>query len=368
VEAASARLKEAASITQDKSLRRYLNSRASALLSDDYYESDLDWLELNGKIEAIIGAYEMYDDRLFSYKTTFSSTIAIVDEEATARAKIYMNNMDEMNRKLPISKDYKFRLGKQNPILRVTNLVFAGGQAKGALSIVACNLPNDKRFIEKHGSKKVLFRNSMKAKFDALFAPSALILFEEDQSGMAKFESLFDIILAHEISHGLGPMRVSTKERDKPINETMLDLYNEFEECKANVLGVHYLGFLMEKGTIAENRESLYVTYLLDILRMARVGIGEAHTAAATMEYNFLKETGVIKYNSSKTKFSADIRIFQKAIEEMTGRILDIQASGSYSIAKEFHERYCKEPDEMEAVRAAVKGLPLDINLTFYNL
>ena len=369
LEAAQMHMNAAAEISEDVCLKRFLSERAKALKSGDYTESDKAWLALDGKIDVTIGAYETYEDKLFGYKASFESMIGIVDKEATERAMAYAKHMDGVNRNLPISVTNRFTIAAQHPIIRVANLVFAGGSAKGALSFIAANLPNDKGFIEKYGSKKILFKNSMHAKFDALTKRSIPILISGEQAAYVNFEMFFNIVLAHEISHGLGPMHVLMSDGSAlPVNERLMALHASLEEAKADVVGVYYLCQLHNQKAITLDKLGLFSTYLMHILRLMKIGLGEAHTDSAAMEYNFLREKGAILFDGPTSKFKVEINVFESAVNSLAGAILDIQASGDFEAAKRFVEKYCNLPVETDALRNAVKGLPLDVNLMFDSL
>src|SRR6185369_17472127 len=139
-------LREAADLTTQPTLKRFLTTRAEAFLNDDYYASDVAWMELNATIEPTIGPYEVYEDEWFNFKAAFEAFIAVTDEAESAKLARFSGELQALEDQLPIDPKYRRKLGGYSPI-RVVNLVFASGDANRGVQTAAFNLPNDERVV-----------------------------------------------------------------------------------------------------------------------------------------------------------------------------------------------------------------------------
>lgn len=360
---ASGLLKEAAQYAENKSLKKYLSSRADAFLSNDYYQSDCDWMDLKDHmLEVVFGPYEVYEDNLMGYKASFEAFITLVDpEESKKMAKVvsYLNDMEE---NLPIPKEYhNKRRGGESPII-VAQEIFTAGDTKAGIQTIAFNLPNDERVREAKGSKKVMLKNISKAKFDAILVPIAKEVMEAGDVKDVSFDNFFNHTLLHEISHGLGPGTIMVGGKETTVNKALKDLYSVIEECKADTLGVYNTIFLNEKGLYPEEfMKSLYPTYLAGIFRSTRFGIKEAHGGGNIMQFNYLREKGAFTYNPKSKKFGVDRSKMEGAIRDLARDLLMIEAKGDYEAAKTFVEKYRVMPKEFENAIAKLKNIPVDI-------
>ena len=278
LEPAAERLRAAAALADNDSLKRFLETRADAFGSDDYYESDLAWMDLSAPVEVTIGPYETYEDGLFGYKAAFESFVTVdVPAESAALAR-YKNELPQLERDLPIADEHKnMNRGTESPI-RVVDLLYTGGEASSGVATLAFNLPNDERVREDKGSKKVMLRNVLRAKYDRILVPiSERVLAPEDVSRVA-FESYFNQVLQHELGHGLGPGKITVDGRTTEVRLELKELYSTMEEAKADVMGVYNMLQLMGRGAISdETRRSLEPTYVAGLFRSARFGVHEAH-------------------------------------------------------------------------------------------
>ena len=117
LEPAAALLREAAELSEEPTLKRFLNLRADAFLSDDYFESEMAWMDLEGNIEIAIGPYEVYDDGLFGYKTAYEMFLTVKNPEESAALAKYKDYLRDMEANLPVEDSYKnFKRGFESPI------------------------------------------------------------------------------------------------------------------------------------------------------------------------------------------------------------------------------------------------------------
>ncbi len=363
----SKKLKEAATLTDNESLKAYLNQRAEDLLKDDYYKSDLLWMDVKDTpIEVVIGPYEVYEDALFGYKTSFEAFITIKDPKMSKKLEKYGKYLVDMEKNLPIEDKYKnFNRGTSSPI-SVVDEVFVAGDARAGVQTSAFNLPNDERVREAKGSKKVLLRNVMRAKFEKSLKPISEKVLAENIKGYLDFESYFNEVLFHEISHGLGPGKIVKDGKETTVNEQLRDLYPPIEECKADITGLWNVLFMNKKGELHIDEKKLFTTYLAGIFRSVRFGINEAHGKGMIVQYNYLKDKGCIIYDSKSKKYSVDFSKMKEGVKSLTHDILMLEANGDYEAARKFLDKYGYMPDEVEETLSTLKDIPIDIEPIFY--
>jgi hypothetical protein len=363
LERASALLKEAAQYTENQSLKKYLLSRADAFLSNDYFQSDCDWMDLKDHaLEVVFGPYEVYEDNLMGYKASFEAFITLVDPDESKKMAKIVSYLGDMEENLPIPAEYhNKRRGSESPII-VAQEIYTAGDTKAGIQTIAFNLPNDERVREAKGSKKVMLKNVLKAKFDAILAPIAKQMMEAGDFKDVSFDNFFNHTLLHEMSHGLGPGTIKIGQKETTVNKALKDLYSVIEECKADTLGVYNTIFLNKKGLYPQGfMDSLYPTYLAGIFRSTRFGIKEAHGGSNIIQFNYLREKGAFTYNPENKKFGVDRTKMEGAIKDLAHDLLMIEAKGDYEGAKKFVEKYRVMPEEFEKAIAKLKGVPVDI-------
>ena len=360
---ASKLLKEAAEYADNPSLKKYLNSRADAFLSNDYYQSDMDWMDLKDhKIEIVIGPYEVYEDGMFNYKASFESFLTIKDQEESKKLDVFKQYLRDMEIHLPIPDQYKnFERGSESP-LAVVNEIFTAGDTKSGVQTLAFNLPNDERVRKVKGSKKVMLKNVAHAKYEKLLIPIAEIVLEPDQMQYVTFNSFFTHSLMHEMSHGVGPGFIKVDGRDTEVKKELKETYSTMEECKADILGMYNNVFMIEKGVFPETFEKeTYVTFLAGTFRSVRFGINEAHGGGNAIIYNYLLEKGAYEYNETTQKVKVNFEKIGPALKELANMILMIQAKGDYQGAKDLIAKYVVNSPSMETLRKNLEHLPVDI-------
>lgn len=360
-------LKEAADYADNPSLKKYLNSRADAFLSNDYYQSDMDWMDLKDhSIEIVIGPYEVYEDNLFNYKAAFESFVTIKDPEETKKLQIFENYLNDIENNLPIPDEHKnFERGSESPII-VANEVFTAGDTKAGVQTLAFNLPNDERVRQAKGSKKVMLKNVHEAKFNKLLKPIAEMVLDESELKYVTFDAFFNHTLMHEMSHGVGPGFIKVDGRDTEVKKELKETYSTMEECKADILGMYNNIFMIEKGVYPKEMEKdIWVTFLAGAFRSMRFGINEAHGGGNAIIYNYLLEKGAYEYDAQSQKVKVNFEKIYPALKELATEVLMIQAEGDYKGAKELMAEYAVSSPSIETLRNKLAVLPVDIKPVF---
>jgi hypothetical protein len=363
LEPAALLLKKAAGLIQNRTLKKYLNSRADAFHSNDYYQSDIDWVELNDHaLEIVIGPYEVYEDELFGYKAAFEAFITIVDQDESQKLQVIESYLDEMEQHLPIDDAHKnFNRGKSSPIA-VVNEVFSAGDTKAGIQTTAFNLPNDERVREAKGSKKVMLKNVAQAKFENCWIPIAREVLTQTAQECISFDAYFNHVLMHEVSHGLGPGTIQKNGVTTQVGKELKELYAVIEETKADILGVWNVQFMVDKGVFpVELAKNIYVTFLGGIFRSVRFGIGEAHGGANAIQMNYMLEKGGFVYDDQNCRFDVNPRNIQDAIKQLAREVLEIEALGDYKRAETFIKTYCYLSEPLKKAIDKVTHVPIDI-------
>jgi hypothetical protein len=359
-------LKEAAALTLNESMRNYLTKLAAAVMADNYRESDIAWMDLNGPLEVVIGPYEVYEDALFNYKAAFESFINVVDRPETEKLSVYASHLPAMEQNLPIPDQYKNpNRGTESPI-RVVQEIYTAGDARRGVQTAAFNLPNDEYVREVKGSKKVLLKNVMDAKYRMSGAPIANRVLTPSQRNLLNFDAYFNFVLFHELSHGLGPGMIQQPNGERvDVRFLLKDTYSTVEECKADVLGVWNILYAMDKKLLTSfNEQQLYATYAGLHFRSMRFGLDEAHGRGTAIQWNWLRERGAIVPQADGT-FSVDVPKMREGIQALATELLTLQALGDYERARRLLAKYGVSTPEIESVNARLKDIPVDITPVF---
>jgi len=363
---AADRLREAAALTTDASLRTFLNKRADAFLSDNYQDSDMAWMDLNGSLEVVIGPYEVYEDELFNYKASYEAFICAVDAAESAKLASYAKALPDMERNLPEPEQYRNpNRGSESPI-KVVQELYTAGDARRGVQTAAFNLPNDEVVREKKGSKKVLLKNVINAKYKQSGNPIAQRVLDPSQLPLLSFEAFFDQILFHELSHGLGPGMITLPSGERVDSRLPLkNLYSTIEESKADVLGLWNIVYAQKHNLLSGYDENqLYATYAALMFRSLRFGIGEAHGRGSALQWNWLREKGGIVPNANG-RYTVDFAKFRDGVKSLATELLTIEATGDYNRANALLEKYGVETAEMKSVNAKLTDIPVDITPVF---
>jgi hypothetical protein len=367
LDSAAVLLREAASFADNTTLRRFLELRAESLLSDDYFDSEVAWMRLEDNVvDPTLGPYEVYEDGLFGYKASFESFITLKDPAASEQLASLASHLPELERALPIPDEHKYLDRTFQSPISVVDEIFVAGETRAGVQTIAFNLPNDPRVRETEGSKKVMLRNVIRAKFDKILKPIAEEVLVPEQAERIGFDPYFTRVLMHELSHGLGPDYV-TGQPDLTVNKGLRERYSAIEEAKADATGTHSLRVLTEKGVYdREFQEEVYIDHVADMFRCVRFGATEAHGLGCLTQFNFLREKGAITYDAESGRFAADFDVMPDAMAELARTYLMFEATADYDGATAFLEKYGTVSPEMQAALDRLAGkVPVDIRPAF---
>jgi hypothetical protein len=355
----AALLREAADATPNATLQRYLRTRAAAFLSNDYYESDVAWMDLDAPLDITIGPYETYNDELFGYKAAFEAYITVRDDAETDKVKFFSSRLQEIENNLPMDPKYRNpKLGALAPI-RVVNELISSGDAAHGVRTAAFNLPNDERVIREKGSKRVMLKNVQEAKFKSILEPISRRVLDSKAMGDLSFQWFFTHILAHELTHGIGPHSVGQSTPRKELKE----LYSAIEEAKADVCGLFMLQYMFDKKLLpgtADDERRLYTTFLASSFRTMRFGINEAHGKGMALQFNYLQDKGAF-VRTADGRFAVDMAKVKAAVRDLAGELLTIEATGDYGRAKTMLTDLAVLRPNLGSALDALKDIPTDI-------
>jgi hypothetical protein len=360
-------MEEAAGLTENATLKKFLLSRGAAFLSNDYYQSDLAWMDLDAPIDITIGPYETYNDEVFGYKAGFEAYVNLRDEVETRKLNFFGGHLQEIENNLPINPEYRNpKLGSQAPI-RVVNEVLSAGDGDHGVQTAAYNLPNDERVVAQKGSKRVMLKNVQEAKFRSTLEPiSKRVLTPASQSELS-FDSFFTHILAHELSHGIGPHQIMLNGRATTPRQELKELYSAIEEAKADVTGLFMLQYLYDRklldGGSAADRK-LYTTYLASTFRTLRFGLNDAHGKGMAMQVNYLTDKGGFVAREDG-RFEVRFDKIKSAVRDLDHDLLTLEATGDYAGAKRMLAELGVIRPELQKALNSLSDIPVDIEPIF---
>ena len=358
-------LREAAALTTEPTLKAFLTKRADAFVSNDYYDSDVAWMELKSAIEPTIGPYEVYEDEFFNYKAAFESFITIQDEEESAKIQKFSGQLQDIENRLPIDPKYRNpKIAGMAPLV-VVDEIFAAGDANRGVQTAAYNLPNDERVLKEKGAKRVMLKNVQDAKFAKTLLPiSKVVLGNDDQAALA-FDAFFSQIVVHELMHGLGPHNITVNGRETTVSKEMKEASSFLEEAKADISSLYALQFMIDKGVLPRNlQDTLYTTFLASCFRSIRFGIAEAHGKGIAVQLNYLLDQGAFVVKPDGT-FSVDKGKIKEGVIGLTHDIMTIQAEGNYQKAKELGDRLGVVRPPVQKLLDKLNDVPVDIEPRF---
>jgi len=358
-------LKEAAAATADATLKKFLNARAEAFLTNDYYASDVAWMELDSAVEPTIGPYEVYEDEWFNYKAAFEAFITVRDAAESAKLAKFSGELQDIENHLPIDPALRNpALGGMAPI-RVVNVVLAAGDGNRGVQTAAYNLPNDERVLREKGAKRVMLKNVQEAKFQKVLLPiSKVVLGAADQQRVA-FDAFFTHILMHELMHGLGPHNITVGGRATTVRQELKETYSAMEEAKADISGLFALQHLVDKGVIDKAMEkTMYTTFLASAFRSIRFGINEAHGRGIAIQLNTLLDAGAFTVSPDGT-FAVNAAKIKGAVTALTRDLMLLQAAGGYDQAKALIVKMAVIRPEVQKALDKLAGVPVDIEPRF---
>ncbi len=337
VKKASDLLKEAAGYAEDDGFKEYLEKRAEAFLNDEYYESDVAWMQMKeNDIDFIIGPIENYEDQLFNYKAAHESFILIKDKEWSEKISRLADLLPMLQRELPVPDKYKQETPGTGSDLNVYDAVFYAGDCNAGSKTIAINLPNDPEVRKNYGSRKLQLKNSIRYKFENILVPISNVLIHEDQRQYIDFNAFFENTMFHEVAHGLGiDYTINGKG---PVRQALREAYTPIEEGKADILGLYIVTKLTEMGELDDNElMDNYVTFMASIFRSIRFGASSAHGKANMIRFNYFQEKGAFARDENGN-YSIDFEKMKSAMEDLTLEIITIQGEGDYEKASKMVE------------------------------
>ncbi|KAJ1917411.1 hypothetical protein H4219_003222 [Mycoemilia scoparia] len=366
-------MKEAADLVEDPSFKKFLSSRADSFLSNEYVDSEIDWLKIKPEspIEAAIGPYEVYTDELYGAKAFFEVFLHARDFESTAMLDKFSSSLEFIENRLPIPDEYKNTDLTPPPIV-VVNQLYSGGDASVPMT-AAYNLPNDEEAIKRGGSKLTLIKNVQHGKFNSVLGSISKVVIDDDQLQYISFDAFFNHTLLHEVSHSNGPHHV-VNQPDVTVRSKLQDLHSAFEEAKAGKLIFLYLytivditalfacPLLVDNGVIDSiSLEQIYVTYLASAFRSIRFGLNEAHGQGQAIQLNYLIDEGGFEYNESTGKFRVNFEKIVNGVSSLTNKIMLFQGNGDKAGAAEFSKKYGINRDYTKKALDKLLNVPVDI-------
>ena len=358
---ASSLLKQAALITDDAGLKKYLNLRADALVSDNYTASDYAWLDMktNG-LDIIIGPIENYEDKLFNARASFESYVLVKDKEWSKRLAKYVALLPELQKGLPVADKYKKEVPGTDSELNAYDVVYYAGDCNSGSKTIAVNLPNDEKIQQEKGTRRSQLKNAMKAKFDKILVPIANVLIDKEQQKYIKFDAFFANVMFHEVAHGLGIKNTITGKG--MVRNALQEQYSWLEEGKADVLGLYMVTGLLKKGELQGDIKDYYTTYMAGILRSVRFGASSAHGKANMQCFNFFQEKGAFE-RTAQGAYKVNYDKFASAMNELSAVILTLQGNGDkLAVEKAQKERgVIKAELQTDLDKLAQKGIPVDV-------
>ena len=362
VKKASDLLLKAADLAEDAGLKKYLVLRAKALLTDDYFESDMAWMDMKtNTLDIVAGPIENYEDELFGYKAAHEASVLVKDKEWSARLAKYAAMLPQLQKELPCDPKYKKEIPGTDSDLNAYDILFYAGNSNCGGKTIAINLPNDEKVQLLKGSRRLQLKNAMQAKFDKILVPIADILIEPSQRINIKFDAFFGNVMFHEVSHGLGIKNTITGKG--VIRKALKEQYSGWEEAKADVVGLWMVSWLIEKKELTGiTVEDAYVTFMAGLIRSVRFGAAEAHGKANMMCFNFFEDKKAFSRNEDGT-YKVDIDKTRQAINDWSELILSVEGDGDYNKAVSYMKENGRVRPELQESLDKLKtaNIPKDI-------
>ncbi|MFV0219993.1 Zn-dependent hydrolase [Empedobacter falsenii] len=354
-------LTKASELAEDAGLKKYLKLRAAALISDDFYASDLAWMDMkNANIDMVVGPIENYEDQLFGYKTSYSAYILVKDIEWSKKLAKFVQYLPELQKNLPVSANYKKEIPGTDSDLNAYDVVYYAGDCNAAGKTIAINLPNDEKVQLEKGTRRLQLKNAMKAKFDKILAPIATALIDESQQKNIKFDAFFSNVMFHEVAHGLG-IKNTVNEKGS-VRDALKEANSALEEGKADILGLYMVNQLLKKGELTGTQEDYFVTFLAGILRSVRFGASSAHGQANMIAFNYFAENGAFE-KTTNGRYRVNVAKMEKAMNGLSELIFTLQGNGDYDGVKKLyadkgiiHDDLQKDLDVLKT-----KNIPVDV-------
>ncbi|MEJ5317405.1 MAG: Zn-dependent hydrolase [Tenuifilum sp.] len=357
-------LRKAAELAEDEGLKKYLTLRADALQTDDYFASDLAWMDMKtNNIDFVVGPIENYEDALFNYKAAYEAYILIKDLDWTQKINRFAALLPKLQESLPVEPEYKKEKPGIDSDLGVYEVAYYAGDCNSGSKTIAINLPNDPRVHLEKGSRKLQLKNAMKAKFEKILLPIGNMLIAEEQRDNIKFDAFFENVMFHEVAHGLGIKNLVNGKGT--VREALKEMHSALEEGKADILGLYMVSQLAQMGELPEkDMMDNYVTFVAGIFRSVRFGAASSHGKANMVCFNYLKERGAFERIPETGTYRVNYEKMTEAMNSLAKDILTLQGNGDYAAVKKLFEEKGFITDELQADlnRVAEANIPRDIN------
>jgi len=366
LEPAATALRDAAKLSDDPAFAKFLELRADALLSDDYFPSDLAWLDLkNPKFDIIFAPYETYMDSLLGVKGSYGAAVMVRNERESKKLELFQKYVADIQDALPLAaEDRPSKRGLETP-MEVMDTPFRAGDLTHGYQAVADNLPNDPRVHEQKGSKKLFFKNFMDARVNYVILPVARKLMEPAQAAKVTGDGYMEDTIMHEIAHGIGPAFARTANGKVSIREAIGHAFSGLEEAKADVVGMFGLKWLVDHDALPKAKlEEYYASYVGGMFRTVRFGTAEAHGQAEMMEFNYLSERGAVRRNANG-RYVLDYEKIPGAVADLAKELLEIEATGDRQRCENWFKKYGQMPDELKTALKAASDVPVDVDPAF---
>ena len=357
-------LQEAAAVSDDPAFAKFLRLRADALLNDNYFESDLAWLDLkNPKFDVIFAPYETYLDDFLGVKTSYGAAVLIRNDAESRKLDAFQKYVPDIQETLPLGpQDRPSLRGNVSP-MEVMDTPFRAGDLRHGYQAVADNLPNDPRIHQQKGSKHIFFKNYMDARVNYVILPVAKLLLRADQAALASADGYLATTMMHEIAHGQGPAFARTATGQRDIREAIGPSYSGLEEAKADIVGLYGLKWLVDRGVLPkENLRGYYASEVAGIFRTVRFGVAEAHGRAEMMEFNFYSERGVIARDAASGRYIIALDRMPEAVAALAKELLEQEATGNRARVEAWFAKYGLMPPALAKALEAASGVPVDID------
>lgn len=356
-------LREAAGLAGHEGFADYLRLRAGALLSGEYRESDMAWMDMkDNPVDLVFGPIETYEDRLFGYKAAFESFVLIKDLEWSRRLERFAQFLPDLQEGLPVPEEYKQEKPGTDSELNAYDAIYYAGDANAGAKTIAINLPNDEQVQLEKGTRRLQLKNAMQAKFDKILLPIAEELIAADQRKHVTFDSFFQNTMFHEVAHGLGIK--NTLDGDATVREALREHASAMEEGKADILGLYMIQRLRDRDEIPEGElMDNYVSFMASVFRSVRFGASSAHGKANMARFNFFRDQGAFTRDAEAGTYRVNREAFEDAMTALSRRILTLQGDGDHAGAGDFLERYGQVGEQLQADldRLEKAGVPVDI-------
>ena len=358
---ASNYLLEASKLADDAGLKNYLQLRAKALLDDNFYPSDMAWMDMKtSNLDIVIGPIENYEDQLYGYKTSYSSYVLVKDIAWSKRLEKFVQYLPELQQNLPVKAEYKKEVPGTDSDLNAYDVVYYAGDCNAGVKTIAINLPNDEKVQLEKGTRRLQLKNAMKAKFDQILVPISESLIVDEQKKNVKFDAFFSNVMFHEVAHGLGIK--NTVNGKGSVRDALKEANSALEEGKADILGLYMVNQLLNKGELEGSKEDYFVTFLAGIFRSVRFGASSAHGQANMICFNYFAEKGAFE-KLENGQYKVNVPKMEQAMNGLSELVLTLQGNGDYEGVKKLYAEKGIIPAHLQKDldRLQSKNIPVDI-------